>query len=90
MPRKPIGSTTDGMTGVDEYPKHRHHKTITQHGKHYLGGYRLVGDPDEEAELTPEEDGWRDLPSDLLEIDEVAADDPPVKTKRVKGPVSTD
>jgi hypothetical protein len=39
-----------------EYPKHRHHADLKT---------RRVEDPDEEADLTPDDEGWVDNLSDL-------------------------
>lgn len=78
------------------FPKHRHHRTITQYGSHYLGGYRRVEDPDQEEELTPSSEGWVDDPAVFLEDEGPVAE--PAKTPQLrvngkfvaKGPVSTD
>lgn len=78
------------------YPKHRHHRTITKYGSHYLGGYRRVEDPSEEDELTPSSEGWVDDPTVFLEDEGSVAEPAKAPRARVngkfvaKGPISTD
>jgi hypothetical protein len=59
-----------------EYPKHRHHA---------VHPFKHVADPDEEAELTPDSEGWVDDLQDLETRGEVSSDAMPrMRSRRMR------